>query len=232
MPTRAARAAGRQLAAHVRQPVLHAGGEPSRTWRSTIPRASSSFMRSESRRSDRCGTTPPISEKRSARPPAARRRSPRPALADQLDGLVEVGAALPGRSSVATAACGGAPGSWLGRAQAASSTEPSAGTSPAMWTMAVKPSSATSRPPRAAARRSSRPRVPPRAGGSDAGAARRAAADSAAAPPRGRRASPTRGRARARRGRGRPGARCGHAASARPRSGTAPRPRARSARAS
>ena len=39
-------------------------GEPSRTSRSTMPRASSSFIRSDSSRSDRFGTALPISEKR------------------------------------------------------------------------------------------------------------------------------------------------------------------------
>ena len=64
------------------------------TVRSTIPRASSSFIRSESRRSDSSGTACAISEKRSGPSISTLQDRARPAPADQLDRLVVEGAAV------------------------------------------------------------------------------------------------------------------------------------------
>ena len=68
-------------------------GMSSITRRSTIPSASSSFIRSDSSRSERSGTSCLTSEKRSGPVHQDEQDRAGPALADQLDGLVVGGAA-------------------------------------------------------------------------------------------------------------------------------------------
>ena len=142
-------ASSRPFGRSARTQTLHRASSRRRGGRRCLaPRAPSSARTAAGR--DRSGTACAISVKRSG-PRLQQDVEDRagPALADQLDRLVEAGAALrrvSGRSTVAAAACVAARRLamvYAARSTRVSSTEPSTGISPATLTIAVKDSRAS-----------------------------------------------------------------------------------------